>query len=66
MVAEVDTSEKGVAFARFCESGGGFGGRVHQDSRIVAEDSGQNLFTEGLGFDAFLRDREELWLRVIP
>lgn len=43
MVAEVNTTEKRMAFARLGQGRGGLGGRVHQDCRIVAEDTGQDL-----------------------
>jgi hypothetical protein len=43
MVAEVDTTEESMAFAGLGQGGGGFGGRVHEDSCIVAEDTGQDL-----------------------
>lgn len=43
IVSEVHTSEKGKALARFGKSSWRLWCRVHQDRRIVAENSGQDL-----------------------
>lgn len=43
MVAEVNTAEERMAFARLGQGRSGLGGGVHQDCRIVAEDTGQDL-----------------------
>lgn len=46
VVAEVDATEKGMTLTRFAEGGRWFRRGVHQDSRIVAQDSGQDLLAE--------------------
>lgn len=68
MVAKVDASEESVALARLGQARGWFGGRVHQDSRIMAEDSGQDLLELNvLDFAEFKRGFcEELGGRIVP